>query len=56
MKQYWVIENHLDGGLYLMPEDTPEEELGEVEVYCDTCGDNDSIIGRFSNWKQLKKK
>ena len=55
MKQYWVIENHLDGGLYLMPEDTPEEELGEVEVYCDTCGDNDSIIGRFSNWNQLKK-
>lgn len=44
MKQYWVIENHLDGGLYLMPEDT-----------CDMCGDCDSIIGQFSNWKQLKK-
>ncbi|MCT1184240.1 hypothetical protein EFL99_13745 [Lactococcus lactis] len=55
MKQYWVIEDHLDGGFYLMPEDTPEEELEEVENTCDTCGDSDSIIGQFSNWKQLKK-
>ena len=31
------------------------EELEEVEDYCETCGDNDSIIGQFSNWKQLKK-
>lgn len=55
MKQFWVIENHLDGGFYLMPEDTPEEELGEIETPCETCGDHDSIIGQFSNWKQLKK-
>lgn len=55
MKQYWVIENHLDGGFYLMPEDTPEEELGEIEAPCDICGDHDSIIGQFSNWKQLKR-
>ena len=55
MKQYWVIEDHLDGGLYLIPEDTPEEELEEVENTCDTCGDFDSIIGQFSDWKQLKK-
>ncbi|MGL5897971.1 MAG: hypothetical protein ACRCZN_13565 [Lactococcus lactis] len=55
MKQCWVIENHLDGGLYLMPEDTPEEELEEIEDTCDTCGDFDSIIGQFSDWKQLKK-
>ena len=53
MKQYWVIKDHLDGGLYLKPEDTPEEELREVEVYCESCGDHDSIIGQFSNWKQL---
>ncbi|MFK4838385.1 hypothetical protein ACI1UE_01580 [Lactococcus petauri] len=56
MKQYWVIENHLDGGFYLMPEDTPEEELEELEDTCDMCGDHDSIIGQFSEWKQLKKK
>ena len=55
MKQYWVIKDHLDGGLYLKPEDTPEEELREVEVYCEMCGDHDSIIGQFSNWEQLKK-
>lgn len=55
MKQYWVIKDHLDGGLYLRPEDTPEEELREVEVYCESCGDHDSIIGQFSNWEQLKK-
>ena len=55
MKQYWVIEDHLDEGFYLMPEDTPEEELGEIETPCETCGDHDSIIGQFSNWKQLKK-
>ena len=55
MKKYWVVEDHLGGGFYLMPEDTPEEELREVEVYCDTCVDNDSIIGQFSNWNQLKK-
>ena len=55
MNKYWVVEDHLGGGFYLMPEDTPEEELREVEVYCDTCGDNDSIIGQFSNWNQLKK-
>lgn len=55
MKQFWVIENHLDGGFYLMPKDTPEEELEEVEDTCDMCGDNDSIIGKFSDWKQLKR-
>ena len=55
MKQDWVIENHLDGGFYLMPEDTPEEELGEIETPCDMCGDNDSIIGQFSDWQQLKR-
>ena len=55
MKQYWVIENHLDGGFYLMPEDTPEEELGEIETPCEMCGDHDSIIGQFSDWKQLLK-
>ena len=55
MKQYWVIENHLDGGFYLMSEDTPEEDLEEIEDTCDMCGDNDSIIGQFSDWKQLKK-
>ncbi len=55
MKQYWVIENHLDGGFHLMPEDTPEEELEEIEDTCDMCGDHDSIIGQFSDWKQLKK-
>ncbi|MDA2881602.1 hypothetical protein PEG85_11810 [Lactococcus cremoris] len=55
MKRYWVIEDHLGGGFYLMSEDTLEEELREVEVYCETCGDNDSIIGQFSNWKQLKR-
>ena len=51
MKQYWVIKNHLDGGFYLMP----EEELEEVEDTCDECGDFDSVIGKFSNWNQLKK-
>ncbi|RZI48003.1 hypothetical protein [Lactococcus kimchii] len=56
MKQYWVIENHLDGGIYLMPEDTPGEELEEAEDTCDICGDNDLIIGQFSNWQQLKKR
>lgn len=55
MKKYWVVEGHLGGGLYLMSEDTPEEELEEIEDYCDTCGDNDLIIGKFSNWEQLKK-
>ena len=55
MKQYWVIEDHLGGGFYLASEDTPEEELEEFEEYCETCGDNDLIIGMFSNWKQLKK-
>ena len=55
MKQYWIIEDHLDGGLYIMPGDTSEEELEEVEDTCDTCGDNDLIIGKFSNWEQLKK-
>ena len=55
MKQYWVIENHLDGGFYLMPEDIPEEELEEVEDTCDMCGDHDSIIGQFSDWNQLKR-
>ena len=55
MKKYWVIEDHLGGGFHLMSEDTPEEELREVEVYCETCGDHDSIIGQFSNWKQLKR-
>ena len=55
MKKYWVIENHLDGGFYLMPEDAPEEELEEVEDTCDMCGDHDSIIGQFSDWNQLKR-
>ncbi|MCO0815370.1 hypothetical protein EFN85_14275 [Lactococcus lactis] len=55
MKQYWVIENHLDGGFYLMSEDIPEEELGEIETPCEMCGDNDSIIGQFSDWQQLKR-
>ncbi|NEX50481.1 hypothetical protein [Lactococcus lactis] len=55
MKQYWVIENHLDGGFYLMSEDIPEEELGEIEAPCKMCGDHDSIIGQFSDWNQLKK-
>ena len=55
MKQYWVIENHLDGGFYLMPEDAPEEELEEIENTCEMCGDHDSIIGQFSEWNQLKK-
>lgn len=54
MKQYWVIENHLDGGFYLMPEET-QEELGEIETPCEMCGDHDSIIGQFSEWNQLKK-
>ncbi|MDU0406147.1 hypothetical protein ML8HA_01949 [Lactococcus lactis] len=49
MKKYWVVEDHLGGGFYLMPEDTPEEELREVEVYCDTCGDND-----FYYWSVFK--
>lgn len=55
MKKYWVIENHLDRGFYLMPEDTQEEELEEIEDTCETCGDFDSVIGQFSDWKQLKK-
>ena len=55
MKQYWIIEDHLDGGLYIMPEDTSEDELEEVEDTCDECGDFDLIIGKFSNWNQLKK-
>lgn len=55
MKQYWVIEDHLYGGFYLMPEDILEEELEEVENTCDMCGDHDSIIGQFSDWEQLKK-
>jgi hypothetical protein len=55
MKQYWVIEDHLDGEFYLMPEDTPEEELEEAEDTCGMCGDHDSIIGQFSDWEQLKK-
>lgn len=55
MKQYWVIENHLDGCFYLMPEDIPEEELEEIETHCEMCGDHDSIIGQFSDWKKLKK-
>lgn len=55
MIKYWFIEDRLGGGFYLMPEDATEEELEEVEEYCDTCGDSDSIIGQFSNWKQLKK-
>ena len=55
MKQYWVIEDHLGGGFYLASEDTSEEELEEFEEYCDTCGDSDLIIGKFSDWKQLKK-
>lgn len=56
MKQYWVIENHIDGEFHLMSEDIPEEELGEIETPCEMCGDHDSIIGQFSDWKQLKKK
>ena len=55
MKQYWVIEDHLDGGVYLIPEDAPEEELEEIEDTCEMCGDHDSIIGQFSEWNQLKK-
>ena len=55
MKQYWIIEDHLDGGLHLISEDTPEEELEEVENTCDECGDFDLIIGKFSNWNQLEK-
>lgn len=55
MKNFWVIEGHLDGGLYLIPEDVPEEELEEIEDFCDKCGDHDSIIGKFSDWKQLKR-
>lgn len=30
MKKYWVVEDHLGGGLYLMSENTPEKELEEV--------------------------
>ncbi|MEY2385696.1 hypothetical protein KGN15_000810 [Lactococcus lactis] len=55
MKQYWVIENHMDRGFYLMSEDIPEEELGEIETPCEMCGDHDSIIGQVSDWKQFKK-
>ena len=55
MKQYWVIENHIDGEFHLMSEDIPEEELAEIETPCEMCGDHDSIIGQFSNWKQLKR-
>ena len=55
MKQYWVIENHIDGEFHLMSEDIPEEELAEIETPCEMCGDHDSIIGQFSNWNQLKK-
>lgn len=55
MKKYWIIKDHLDGGLHLMSGDIPEEELGEIETTCEMCGDHDYIIGRFSDWKQLKK-
>lgn len=55
MTKYWVVENHLDGGFYLLPENTPEDDLENVEEICDMCGDRDRIIGQFSNWKQLKK-
>jgi hypothetical protein len=35
MKQYWVIEDHLDGGLYLIPEDTPNEFYEAQCPHCD---------------------
>ncbi|AFE86736.1 hypothetical protein LLAPH_191_0002 [Lactococcus phage ASCC191] len=55
MKQYWVIKDHLDEWLHLMSGDTPEEELEQADFTCNECGRFDLIIGKFSNWNQLKK-
>ncbi|MCM1334186.1 MAG: hypothetical protein NC084_04110 [Bacteroides sp.] len=36
----YIYESHIDGSLYAV-----ERELSHDELYCDQCGDSDSMIG-----------
>lgn len=47
----YIIECHSESSLYYVDED----EIDFYTGYCDQCGDSDTFIGEFENWKQLKK-
>jgi hypothetical protein len=46
-----IAHDHLGGGLYSCEED----EIDQIDIYCETCGDSDDYLGEFDNVDELKK-
>ena len=46
-----IAHNHLGGSLYSCEED----EIDQIDIYCETCGDSDDYLGEFDSVDELKK-
>ena len=46
-----IAHDHLGCGLYSFEED----EIDQIDIYCETCGDSDDYLGEFDNVDELKK-
>ena len=46
-----VANDHVGGGLYSFKED----EIDQIDIYCETCGDSDDYLGEFDSVDELKK-
>ena len=47
----YIANDHLGGGLYSFKED----EIDQINIYCETCRDSDDYLGEFDNANELKK-
>lgn len=51
--EYAVVESHI-GGRYFMPI-TSERAIEWIEQRCETCGDNDRVVGIYDTKEEAER-